>query len=225
VVLVALALAAIATSAQSKAFRVRFDPIFSLGFGSVVGLPLGQEVGWEGSAAVNVPDPACLIPNTASLDLTTLVCGAVTLTNADIAFYNTVTDATLATVSWPAPFPIASTPEFFSVNAAGLVSGMTLDVPLSGFVNIDGDLFGVSLSFGLGSVLPDPEIFGIPTLTLIAADEKPYTSGQTVDGKPCTEDGADVCKVTAVWSVPEPTTVAVVGAGLLFLGLVRRRRS
>ena len=51
----AIVLMAVATSAQSKAFRVRFDPLFNLAFSGAV----GQTVGWRGSATITV-DNGCL---------------------------------------------------------------------------------------------------------------------------------------------------------------------
>ena len=110
----AIVLMAVATSAQSKAFRVRFDPLFNLAFSGAV----GQTVGWRGSATIAV-DNGCLVPNSIQ-NVGFGPCASASLDGGLLTFYDTVPANGLGGIAWAGLLPA---PLQLSIDGAGNVDG------------------------------------------------------------------------------------------------------
>lgn len=198
----AVVLTAVATSAQSAVFRVRFDPLFNAAFSVAV----GQNVGWSGSASITV-DAGCLVPNTIQT-VGVGGCAAASLDGGTLFFYDTVPANSIGDIVWAGLFPA---PLQLSIDALGNVDGMDFAVaPLNGNTLGFGwpDVYDVALDF---------TIPGGPVLTL-SNDvlETSYTSGE----------GGEAFQPVVIWTrIPEPASLALAGTALLALAMLRRRRN
>lgn len=199
----AIALMVIATSAQSRSVRVRFDPLFNVAFAAAV----GQNVGWRGSAFITVDD-GCLVPNSLQTP-NTGPCGPVSLDGGSLLFYNAVPANGTGGIFFAGLFPA---PTLLRIDALGDVDGM--DFAAAPFTSAGFNVlpawpnsYDVALDFNLtdGPVL---------TLSNIGLGTS-YTSGQ---------DGPAYEPIVTWTVIPEPTSLALVGAALAIVGLLRRRR-
>lgn len=206
----AVVLMVITTSAQSKAFRVRFDPLFNASFSAAV----GQTVGWSGSASITV-DNGCLVAGSIQT-VGEGSCGSASLDGGLLFFYDTVPANGIGGIAWSGLFP---GPTLLSIDAFGNVDGMDFAAaPLTGNFQAIGwaNAYDVALDFSIPG-LPFGNLGG-PALTLSNGElEVSYASARPQDG----EDY--VPRVT--WTpIAEPGSLALVGAALAMMSLLRRRR-
>ena len=217
---IALILGAISTSSNAAAFRTRWDPQFSLAFSAFV----GETVFWEGLADITVPNAGtsgCLDAN--DVFAVPSQCSA-TLDLVTVSFYNT-SNSVVGQIEWPFPNPITSTLTQLSA-WGGDVNGMTLATPLTGIASILSSDYFVNLSFGLGTVGETPTA-GLPFLTLQNWNGE-GTSGPIYQSYPndqsCLTEVTLSCVPRVEWTrIPEPSSLALIGAALMMLVLARRR--
>lgn len=202
----AVGLFAASLPSSGAIYRTRWDPLFDPTFSS--------SVGWSGLAYIEV-DNACVSPG---MTVTFPAgCGAATLLSYSYTFYNMSTPATPFNSGGGAG-PGLADPTAVSFDSGGVANGMDL-------TGLNAITF--SLPAGTFSAYGQPNAFnaelaftiaGGPVLTLT---EQSPGSGTYVSGKESCSD----CVLDVEWSVPEPGSLALVGAALASLAVFLRRRT
>lgn len=212
----ATALAGVAAvPAQAAVFVTNWDPRFDVAFDGVSGL--GFDLGWRGTASIDVA-PGCTGVST-TIFMVGPCAGAATLLSYGLVLYDDTTFGDPPVASLGGAGPALPDPTAVSFDGSGVVDGMDL----AGFLT---SIFPVALGstnwlweldFVLGSYVgPTLKLtyhsggtgcggVGQPSCVL------PYTSSTTGDNVP-----------VSTWRIPEPTTLALVGAAVLGLRLRRR---
>jgi hypothetical protein len=197
------ALALGAVPSQAAVFVTDWDPTFNAAFSGVVGV----NVGWKGTAAIDVI--GCIAPNASPLYP---ACGGTATTlSYSLTFYDTGTLLDLfAPVTGAGP--ALPDPSQVSFDNSSIANGMVLTILSAGPVAIGGFSWDWELDFALAG----------PTLKL---------SWTGVGADPCLNsescaylyDSTVAPRVT--WSVPEPTSILLLGMALAALGFQQRRRA
>jgi hypothetical protein len=201
-----LALIGMATSAQAASFRRGWDPLFNNSFSTTLG--------WRGEAVIFVDDLCVGSSTSVSFDLSGVAgCGTANLESYLLEFYD-INDplVNLDSASDSAPgtpaFPAVSAVSFDSDSIADGV-GLWGDIEVNGTFSFAGydNSFTAFISFGLDS-------------TSLRLEEN---LEENCGDEGCPSYFSDV-EPTVVWSrVPAPASLALLGIGLLALGVTRRR--
>jgi hypothetical protein len=162
---------------------------------------------------------------------TTLITGAgggqihFTDEAANSAYTPTNVDATHITTTSPRP---ATHPETFTNVAFGLTLHLTdSDIGLSHDLSFNGTISG-KLSSGLSTLALTFNAPLTQTFTLVSGNVKDTFTVEiqspVLIGHPGATPSAVTATITAVRETPEPSTMALSGLGLAFLGLARWRK-
>ena len=205
-----MALSAVAP-AQAAVYRGSFDPVYDAG-------RFGPQLSYRAEATFFVPN-ACLsgAPVIAATFLTdsSNPCsfGAMTLLTAKVTFYNNVTNATIETVPFPAPYgtdPVVGV--WVKYNATSAKNEV---------VGFSTGLFGNPSSSALGGNTLQMSLYNP-----IANNPTTYVQLLDTDGLNVTRAGNPATNAT-ISAVPEPSIALASVVGLLSLAGVRlfaRRR-
>lgn len=191
-----------AMSAQAIVYRGAWDPAFGAAF---------PDLGWNGVASFYVPD-ACLALSGTVMNSDPCSSGTMSILSADVGFYK-LSDPGNPTYQETISFVMPSMAVNSMTITAGSLSGVdgtflysvASTLPLAGGPYTDFKLFFDNDVAGMFYVSHPP---GGP-ITWGVSDYNP-------------PDGTPFIKFTP--AVPEPSTYALMGAGLAALGFVARRR-
>ncbi len=181
------------------------------GFVSPAGLTLASMTGSLAATLTFQPDVniAIGVPSNINFGIFTLVCSACLTNQTSSAIFSPFTFDLVITDQSDG----GATGEFVGTSPGGAVAFNSSTITINWLPLQLGPGTAGALSGDFGSTF-----FNITTTSRIVAPNSGANVGQT------TVQGALDSSVSSISTVPEPGTLSLIGAGLIWLGLLRRRR-
>lgn len=220
----AVAAVTLASPARAAVYTGSWDPAYGAPFDNPA-----QTLGWRGIASFFIPD-ACVAPGV----ITSAMCPGMQLEDAEVVFYNNLTNATVETLTYGSADLGAFAMTF---NASGDLTLVTTGffaprAPTSSFANINYYTFllqfvsdGVQMYHSLDLSPPFTWSPGFIPPDWCAKLHLPVYKCGFSGVDPDSGSSGPVRVGVTYTRVPEPGSLLLIGLALLALGVVARRHS